>query len=130
MKGKTLVRIVLLLVAIALLALYPTTGPVKAQCSNESSLTHQVLSDSQSQQKKPVFHHLIIDNGLTDSPAFHALQDRQDFVWVTMVGDGLYRFDPVSEIFTRFSHNQLPDNPMLPPVAPIELKVFATTPPV
>jgi ligand-binding sensor domain-containing protein len=46
----------------------------------------------QSPQKKPVFHHLTIDDGLSHNSVFHVLQNRQGFIWMTTV-EGINRYD-------------------------------------
>ncbi len=58
--------------------------------------TYPVL---QSQPKEPIFHHLTIDDGLSDNSVYHVLQDRLGFIWATTV-QGINKYDGMS--FTTF----------------------------
>jgi signal transduction histidine kinase/CheY-like chemotaxis protein/streptogramin lyase len=75
------------------------------QRSGEPSL--QTAAIVQGQQKPPVFHHLTIDDGLSDNSVYHVLQDRLGFIWATTV-QGINKFDGMS--FTTFMPQAPGDN--------------------
>ncbi len=83
MNPKALWRKVVGFEIVALLALSTATGGLAAT---------QSPPDRQRPAKKPVFHHLTIDDGLSHNSAFHVLQDRQGFIWITTV-EGINRYD-------------------------------------
>ncbi|MEJ2404980.1 MAG: two-component regulator propeller domain-containing protein [Candidatus Thiodiazotropha sp.] len=66
-----------------------TSSPVTAK---DGLAAVQPPTDLKSPYKKPVFHHLTIDDGLSHNSVFHVLQDRQGFIWMTTV-EGINRYD-------------------------------------
>ncbi|MFH1985275.1 MAG: two-component regulator propeller domain-containing protein [Pseudomonadota bacterium] len=97
MKAKILSEDIIVLAVIGLFSLGVVTAGTYAQGGSESSpQTHTVL---QRQQKEPVFHHLTIDDGLSDNSVNHVLQDRLGFIWATTV-QGINKYDGMT--FTTF----------------------------
>ena len=114
MRADALIQSAIGLTVVALVALCPATTRVYAQVGGESSPTNraeanqpatsspvtakdgqaavQPPTDLKSFSKKPVFHHLTIDDGLSHNSVFDVLQDRQGFIWMTTV-EGINRYD-------------------------------------
>lgn len=66
---------------------------------NDGSVAHQADPGLQGHQKEIVFHHLTIDDGLSDNSVYDVLQDRQGFIWATTV-QGINKYDGMA--FTTF----------------------------
>lgn len=66
---------------------------------DDGSAANPTTPDLQRRQKKIVFHHLTIDDGLSDNSVYHVLQDRLGFIWATTV-QGINKYDGMT--FTTF----------------------------
>ena len=99
MKAKVLLeRYIIVLAVIGLVSLCAATARAFAQGGSESQL--QTDPALPSQPREPVFHHLTIDDGLSDNSVHHVLQDRLGFIWATTV-QGINKYDGMS--FTTFT---------------------------
>jgi signal transduction histidine kinase/ligand-binding sensor domain-containing protein/CheY-like chemotaxis protein len=109
MKAKALLENIIMLALICLFSLVAGTARTYAQ-EDDSESSPQAYPVSQSQKKEIVFHHLTIDDGLSDNSVYHVLQDRLGFIWATTV-QGINKYDGMS--FTNFMP-QAPGNKNTP----------------
>jgi signal transduction histidine kinase/ligand-binding sensor domain-containing protein/DNA-binding NarL/FixJ family response regulator len=97
MKVETIIAYLVVLAAAGLFGLGGAAVRADAQGSGEwAPRPHPALHDHPG---AAVFHHLTIDDGLSDNSVYAIHQDRLGFIWATTV-QGISRYDGIS--FTTF----------------------------